>query len=433
MKDVVFISHATPNDNLFATWLATKLELCGYKVWVDVNNLSPSVDFWNTIDNLIRNEAVKFVFVASKTSVDNSRDGVQKELAIADKIRRSTPQFIVPVRIDDVSFNDFPSEIIRLNAIDFFNNWYKGLTELLKYFEKEIVPKSNVSSSSQYYIDRWFSAKSELRSVATDDEDEYCSNMFNIALPQKVYSYYARDVEDLLKFKHIPYKKNKSVIVTFACNKCLSEWAQMKLEYSSMDVQDALDACNNTIQLLGVLFSNFSKDIISLINWSLGEMMYQKGMRRYKGALDKKSNNTFFFPCGTKSKRMNSSREKALSGKYKTTKNWHFGLSAFYTQFPKRAVIFKWHLVFTDSDGKFLPESSQIAARRRKGRLMFNKQWKECLQASMYYLSSGSAHIHYTSCCEENAMYIDINSERFVAEKSYIEPYVYKVGEKNDD
>ena len=34
MKDTIFISHATPTDNIFATWLATKLELCGYKVWV---------------------------------------------------------------------------------------------------------------------------------------------------------------------------------------------------------------------------------------------------------------------------------------------------------------------------------------------------------------------------------------------------------------
>ena len=37
MKDTIFISHATPTDNIFAAWLATKLELCGYKVWVDIN------------------------------------------------------------------------------------------------------------------------------------------------------------------------------------------------------------------------------------------------------------------------------------------------------------------------------------------------------------------------------------------------------------
>lgn len=433
MKEVVFISHATPNDNLFAIWLATKLELCGYKVWVDVNNLSPSVDFWNTIDNTIRNEAIKFVFVTSRTSIDFKRDGVQKELAVADKVRRATPQFIVPVRIDDVSFNDFPTEILRLNAIDFYNDWHKGLTELLKYFEKENVPKSNLSSSSQYYIDRWFNAKSDFRSVATDDEDEYCSNLFRVELPQKVYLYYARDVEELLKTKHIPHKKNKSVIATFACNKCLSEWAGLELEYSSIDTQGALSLYDNPVQLLGEKFTNFSKDIISLINWSLGEMMYQKGMRRYKGSVEKRSNNTYFFPLGTKSKRFESSRVKYLSGKYQTTKNWHFGLSAFYTRFPKCAVIFKWHLVFTDSHGQLLSDLSQIAARRKKGRLMFNKQWKECLRASMYYLSSGTSHIYHTSCCEENAMYIDSNSERFVAEKSYVEPHVYNVGAENDE
>lgn len=53
MKDTVFISHATPADNTFAAWLATKLELCGYNVWVDINNLSPSVDFWNKIGDIL--------------------------------------------------------------------------------------------------------------------------------------------------------------------------------------------------------------------------------------------------------------------------------------------------------------------------------------------------------------------------------------------
>lgn len=122
MKDTIFISHATPTDNIFATWLATKLELCGYKVWVDLNDLAPSVDFWNTIDQTIRNDAVKFIFVMSNASIDPNRDGVQKELAVADKIRRQNPNFIVPVRIDNVSYNDLPVEILRLNAIETFTS-----------------------------------------------------------------------------------------------------------------------------------------------------------------------------------------------------------------------------------------------------------------------------------------------------------------------
>ena len=79
MKDTVFISHATPDDNIFAAWLATKLELCGYKVWVDLNNLNPSVDFWETIDKTIRENTIKFIFIASKTSCDARRDGIKKE------------------------------------------------------------------------------------------------------------------------------------------------------------------------------------------------------------------------------------------------------------------------------------------------------------------------------------------------------------------
>ena len=67
MKDTIFISHATPDDNIFAAWLATKLELCGYKVWVDLNNLNPSVDFWETIDKTIREDAIKFIFVTTAT------------------------------------------------------------------------------------------------------------------------------------------------------------------------------------------------------------------------------------------------------------------------------------------------------------------------------------------------------------------------------
>ena len=91
-----------------------------------------------------------------------------------------------------------------------------------------------------------------------------------------------------------------------------------------------------------------------------------------------------------------------------------------------QGFIFKWHLVFTDNMDRVLPERAQILARRSKGRLLFNRQWKELLQASMYYLSYGTSNIFYTACCEENAMYIRSQSDRFISEKSYIEPHIYR-------
>ena len=155
MKDTVFISHATPDDNIFAAWLATKLELCGYKVWVDLNNLNPSVDFWETIDKTIRENTIKFIFIASKTSCDARRDGIKKELAVADRMKREIPNFILPVRIDNVSFNEFPIEILRLNALDFSLDWAKGLEDVLKHLSDENIPKPNITNQSQFYVDKY--------------------------------------------------------------------------------------------------------------------------------------------------------------------------------------------------------------------------------------------------------------------------------------
>ncbi len=426
MKDTIFISHATPDDNVFATWLATKLELFGYKVWVDVNNLDPSVDFWETINKTIREETVKFVFVTSKSSCDLNRDGVKKELAVADKMRKANPNFIVPVRVDDVSYSDLPVEILRLNVIDFSNDWADGLNELVKYLRKEAVPLVNNTQSSQFYIDRWNGSQSVFRSVLTDDFNEYCSNLFPVELPERVYIYNTNDVEDILTEKHIPLKKNKSVAITFACYNCVSSWVGKDLDYITLNTIETIEKCLEPQVYLGQTIDNLSRDVISLVNWSVGEYFYSKGLRKYKPSNQRTSRNVYYFTYGAKFKRVDAKRAKVLAGKYKTTKHWHFGVSAFYVQYPAPGIIVKWHLVFSDDNNKLLPDNSQISARRSKGRLMFNKEWKELLQTAMSFCSQGAEYGCYCSCCEENALYVASNAYSFISDKSYVEPYVYK-------
>ena len=432
-KETLFISHATPADNTFAVWLATKLELCGYNVWVDVNNLDPSVDFWNTIENTIRNDAIKFIFVTSKNSIDSKRDGVQKELAVADKVRRQNPNFIVPLRIDDVDFNDFPVELIRLNAIDFKDDWGKGLALLLEYLDKENIPKTLENKESSFYLKRWYNAETQIRSEVTDDEDNYTSNFFKMDVPPYLYVYYTSDVEDKLKELHIPVKKNKSIILTFACDKCVKEWCNNNIVFEKIKTTEILEGKIKEYSFFDERLSNLYNDTVSLINWSLGEMFYKHNMRRYKTDNGKTSRNVYYFPYDTKSKRSPSSRAKRLSGKYKGIKRWHYALSGYYTDIPEPGVILKWHLVFSDQHGILLSNSSQIAARRSKGKRMYNKEWKEWLEASMFLLSAGSDNIYCETCCEENAMYIRSKAQQYLAEKSYIEPYIYKQPNEDDE
>ena len=65
MRNKIFISHATPNDNDFTKWLALKLITLGYDVWCDVFYLDKGVDFWKTIETEIRDNTIQFFVVMS--------------------------------------------------------------------------------------------------------------------------------------------------------------------------------------------------------------------------------------------------------------------------------------------------------------------------------------------------------------------------------
>src|ERR1700704_3930110 len=85
-RDVVFVSHANPEDNAFATWLTLRLIREGYRVWCDVVRLKGGDDFWRDIEKAIRERTRKFIFIISKTS--NQKHGTLQELSVASTVAR---------------------------------------------------------------------------------------------------------------------------------------------------------------------------------------------------------------------------------------------------------------------------------------------------------------------------------------------------------
>jgi hypothetical protein len=63
-RDLVLVSHANPEDNLFARWLTLRLAAEGYRVWCDVTKLLGGETFWDDIQRLIKQQAIKFLFSA---------------------------------------------------------------------------------------------------------------------------------------------------------------------------------------------------------------------------------------------------------------------------------------------------------------------------------------------------------------------------------
>ena len=45
-REVIFISHAYPEDNVFAEWLRNRLQVAGYLPWVDLSHLTGGERIW---------------------------------------------------------------------------------------------------------------------------------------------------------------------------------------------------------------------------------------------------------------------------------------------------------------------------------------------------------------------------------------------------
>lgn len=149
IRKLVFISHANPEDNEFTLWLCTRLHMLGYSVWSDITQLFGAEIFWDDIEDCIRNHAAKFVIVLSANS--QQKQGVLDEVNLAVTIERNKPikDFVIPVRIDDFSYDNVRINIGRKNIIDFYESWPKGFGQLIKVLERGNVVKEQTLSSQE--------------------------------------------------------------------------------------------------------------------------------------------------------------------------------------------------------------------------------------------------------------------------------------------
>lgn len=183
MRSVLFVSHANPEDNTPTLWLAPRLAAEGYRVWSDLTNLLGGEDFWRDIEKILRQEAVKFLYVLTNTS--NAKDGPLAELHLAKKIASAERlrDFVIPLVFDDIRSGDFNIELTRLNAISFFPSWADGLTQLMRKLDSEQVLRD--MSVGREASREWWRLQSH---AISRDSEVYLSNWFPInELPKIMY------------------------------------------------------------------------------------------------------------------------------------------------------------------------------------------------------------------------------------------------------
>lgn len=410
-RNVIFISHATPEDNDFTIWLASRLQADGYEVWIDKHALLGGEKFWQEIDQVIRHRAIKFLLVYSENICYQKqrgilKDGIEKEKSMAEGIAKagSLKDFIILLNVDASEYNLFIGAD-TLNQIPFYQNWAHGYAQLLKKFTKEgLVPtKTSVGDFSRWYENEYviYNGVKKLREL-------YYDSWWPIPeLPQMFYMYVFPNetvASQVQRISEYPASKISNIVTTFHdvpdfeitleghtskiifINKIELKVSDVLLGVAREGFPSARDAQNHLKSLLQRIFHMIMRE----------RDLYWHNMANNKPAyyFTRKFAPTIKFQYRHRSKK--AIKKKNIFGKHLSS-YWHFALSAKPVLTPQLAFSLKSHIVFTKDGYNLWDDKDKMhSARRQKGRLFFNEEWRDMLFAFLHALCHGKTSVETT-------------------------------------
>jgi hypothetical protein len=401
-RDTIFICHATPNDNDFVRWLGARLTGHGYKVWADMFGLKGGTPFWNTIEEALREHACKVIFVASRASVDPMRQGVRNELSVADAVRKllADPAFIIPVRLDDVPFSDFPILVHQLNGIDFSRGWGGRLIELLDTLETANVPRQHGDQTPEFR--RWREEAVKTAALISTEQEPVLTSLSPInALPAEIfYLKHNADpaaIAQVLRESGIPFAPFYQLIITFAGLEAINEALPTPM-LAGLRGRTPLGTFL-TGQGTGVttpLKSDASNIATALLRQHVERHLIQRGLRM----LPQRGSGAFYFPLDLVPN--NKVPYTAASGR-RTNKNvvgrsernrvyWHLAMKVSVVLGPPAFVRFKPYVAFSDDGQNAIADPKRTSPiRRRFCKNWWNQHWRQLQEAFVVWLADGKA------------------------------------------
>src|SRR5438093_9517354 len=178
-RDMLFISHANPEDNDFTRWLSLQLAKDGYPVWCDLTRLLGGERFWDDAEEAIRGCTVKFLYVLSKVS--NHKKGSRDELQIALNVARNAKlqDFVIPLHIDNLPHGEINVQLASITAIPFEKSWPAGYNQLLQVLERDGVAKR--SSFNPSAVTSWWRSQFSARRGVRRERNTYTSNWLPVS------------------------------------------------------------------------------------------------------------------------------------------------------------------------------------------------------------------------------------------------------------
>lgn len=408
-RRLLFLSHANPEDNAFAEWLATQLASAGYAVWCDVTQLLGGEKFWDDITEAIEQYAFRVLFASTIDS--NRKPGTLKELRIAldTEEKQGLKDFIVPLKADQFPFASTQASISERNFVRFEENWAHGLSQLLKLLEREGAPKSPTAGPA--CVAEWYRRSIDDRRKVVVSDEKYFSNWFRLKLPNTLRFHRSAGTANQLAsmaadFPH-PYRLHGDCLVTFAPWHEVQEYFGPGVSVSeTIEVNTARFIEDGDTDLEIAAFD--ARNIVSdLIRQAWEAEMIRRGLCSYglasglnawffkDGHLEK--NRAYFTALGgRKAYRQLVGRKsrRDAEGRLVPDGNWHYALSVSPQLVPYPRLVLRHHVLFTD-DGETPWASDKRMHKARRGvcRNWWNREWRDRLFAYCSELGKGAKEI----------------------------------------
>jgi hypothetical protein len=438
-RDVIFLSHAMPEDTEFAAWLGIQLANAGYRVWSEATQLIGGERFWADIEVAFDTVIGKTLVVVS--GVTRNKNGVLDEIeraaTTAESLGIDHADYIVPVTIAALRRGDMPIQLGRQNAIQFHPSWAEGLARLLKLLDNEGFPKAAMPSAVGAWVTNWFEGRHHI----VDRETELMTNSLGIAeLPPRVRFYNVGVSADGLKQipsrLSVPSVTNGALLIAFAAEDEIREMLGPETtlslradvgvrEFLDCDVEKGApyvsrrDASNHIVNMLRQAWDRFCEarglqrlELASgRIGWFLPLGMVEGQYVRFTD-LDGRHRKRYLY--GIKTKKVGDERVVGM--------HWHYAPRLQFALGETDEAHVEAHVAFTVNGRELLGDPDKAHKIRRSFcKQWFNEQWRTLHLAYFAFLSDGTERIDLPVSRDQNCV-VDTRPERWTSPVTFEPP-----------
>jgi hypothetical protein len=425
-RSLVFISHATPDDNEFVLWLGTRLTALGYDVWADILKLRGGQDWTEVLEQALKDRAAKVLLVC--TPVGLSKKGVQREIKLAQEVAKKVQDdaFIIPLRKERYELT-FDTALAQF--IDFTANWGQGLAELAATLEEYGIPR--LRDGSRGIADSWRALIDGERPVVEQVEERLVSNALPIThLPETIgiyqVSFAGRDIVDrALDALKLPHVRVGDFVVGFCSAADYLTELDRSISFNLQYFPTLSDFMQNGYPPIGLESVDARRHVASLLRQHWDVFCRSRGLKQFEFSgksmawwptLDRVGEEFVSFPSpyGGVGRRQLVGTSLAL--------HWHYGVTAVPRIGAPAAFTLVNRVVFTtDGEAPVADAVKMHRFRRSRCKMWHNDRWRDLVLAFANWLAEGNDTISL-SCGSNNPIEVSAQPRIYVSDVRLLAP-----------